>query len=332
MIKLSSSHTMVLDREGSLHSLDLEAVHRTLYRSFRCCGIREPWIADHIAMVVEEQLTTPNTSRAKPWREDDVHAMIAALLRASGYDDVGHAYCGEADLADEAGSEDEFSSWDRERVRREIRRALPLPHVPCETLVDKVLEALAALALPAVTNSFLRQLAVHLLRRESTAGKSASTSDPADFWLAAPGQWPATAEFEPLRAPAWRGMFHLYPVSRIFPRARLRVDLLPLAAQLVEPRLAELALLPEVHRAAAAAGRLLAAAQRHVDQRNGEGQTLEPRLIVLHLDALIESLQPPLPPRRVGRLREEVRQIIVSRVAACTGPRTLITFRPASST
>ena len=91
MIKRHSIHSLVAAADGTVRSLDVEALRRDLRRSFHDCGISENWTADHIALVLEEHAAGTGTDRP-PLAEHDLHAMVSALLSASGYEDVGREY------------------------------------------------------------------------------------------------------------------------------------------------------------------------------------------------------------------------------------------------
>ena len=118
MIKLSSKHTLVLDPCGQSRSLDVDAIRADLHRCFRRCGMGDPWAADHIAMVIEEQLSERDAGSLPALRETDVQALVCALLDASGFADVGEAY---RDLHGGSPSRPPAAlPWDADRLLRVI--------------------------------------------------------------------------------------------------------------------------------------------------------------------------------------------------------------------
>jgi len=327
MIKLSSRHTMVVDGEGALRSLDLDGVCADLYRCFRRCGIAEPWAADHIAMVVEEQLALRNSENSEPLAVADVHGMVSALLGASGYDDVRREYRQSNPTLEPSPNQDELLPWDAQRIRAEIGHCLPMAREQTARLEAQTMDALGSLGLQQVSSEFIGQLAVHILRRDATVSATAGADEPGMPWLVAPGQWPVLFDAGVTRDLMGEGVLKLYPVSRFLPRVRLRMDLAPLGRALPVPMLAAITLLPRIHRAVLASMGFLEAAWAHVDALLGAAEAPAPRLIVTHLDALVEGVSSPPSPQQAKELRDEVRHLILSHVAAWHDGRILVTFR-----
>ncbi|MBN2449131.1 MAG: hypothetical protein JXR77_02010 [Lentisphaeria bacterium] len=327
MIKLSSRNAMVLGPDGKARTMDLDALREDLRRSFQRCGIREPWTADQVAMVVEEHVTERDRHPTPILCEADVHAIVISLLCANGFADVGQEYqhlhraqtrCGRADAT--------LTVCDASRVRHILATSLPLDAEALERLAQATSAALAGLGLERATTELIRQVAIHLVHRDAHAVSPPEPADHDGVWLLPPGQWPVDLVSSETAGLVARKHLEPLPVSRVLPRARAVLDLARVAAARAPEGLTELAFLPALHRCARAAAELLEATTRLVAARTPGRRPLPPRLLTRGFETALASHFVPMCPRSAALLRSEVQQVLADGLLATCGPEAILTF------
>lgn len=326
MIRLSSKHTMVLDPQGTARTFDLDAVFTDLRRCFRDCGVNEPWIADHIAMVVEEQLGTAADRRTTMMQEKDVHAMVMSLLAASGYEDVAAYYRERRSLPVPSPHARDMKAWDKTRVNDTLLRLLPLHEQERQNLANQVTGALEQLGFSSVSTDLIEQLALHAVASGSNRDHTPDNGQ-RKAWLLDADAWPVERCSDSTRKHMTRGILTAYPVSRVLPRVRLQLDLIAGAQEAGNPPLTELALLPAVNRCAAAAAELLHKAVRQLADLHPDGPPMPPHLLVIGIDTVVDDLVVPQSARSRKQLRHDLLTAIQSRLEQDCGDDILITLR-----
>lgn len=322
MIKLHSRHSLVAAADGTVRSLDVEALRRDLRRSFHDCGIHEDWTADHIALVLEEHAAGTGTDRP-PLAERDLHAMVSALLSASGYEDVGREYRKLVPAAVRPDDPDPFRAWDHTRVEAELASVLPLTAPERAALVARTAAALAGLGLGVARTELIRELGRHFLQQTLDRPSPLSADSP---WLLWPSHWPVTAVPGAERL-ASTGVIRPHPVSRFLPRVRLELDLQRLATVTGAPPLPEMLFLPALADALDCSAGLLAQTRREIETRRPHATGAAAHLVVCGLNETIATALLPQSPRAAQALRNEVRAIVQAKLAAAPEGAVLVTFR-----
>jgi len=324
MIRLHSRHCLVTGADGTVHSLDGDALRHDLRRAFRACGITEDWSADHLALVIEEHVASRPEADHPPLAERDLHAMVLALLPAAGFEDVGRAY---ADLVPEATmplDPDPFRPWDRGRIDADLEALLPLAADERAAIAAQTEAALASLRLAQVRSDLIGSLARHFLQRRSAPCPEAATDSP---WCLPPGAWPVGAVPDAERLIA-AGVLSAFPVSRFLPRLRLELDLCRLAGSSGTPPLAEIVLLPALARALDGVVALFAEAHRAVwAVLPPPERRLPMHLRVRSLDDCVRNAMLPQCPRARKALCHDIRATIEAKLLAAGHTAMLLTFR-----
>ncbi len=323
MIKLHSRHCLVTGADGGVRSLDVEAVRRDLRQSFQACGMREDWSADHIALVIEEHASSRGGPDQPPLAEPDLHAMVCALLSASGFEDVGEQYRTRVPMAAEPPDPDPFRPWDRARIAAELTHVIPLDDEERTAIAGRTEAALNALRLPLVRAELIRSLGRHFMQQTATAAPSPAPDSP---WLLPPGGWPldGVAGAESL---LHAGTLRLLPVSRFLPRVRLELDLLRLATASGTPPLTEIVYLPALARCLDCIDALLAHARCRVSSLLSRPRPPPAHLVVHGLEAAVSQVVLPASAPAGKALQREVRAMIESRLTANGDDAVLVTFR-----
>lgn len=322
MIKLHSRHCLVAAPDGTVRSLDVEALRRNLRRSFRSCGVSEDWTADHIALVIEEHAAGTSTDRP-PLAERDLHAMVSALLAASGYEDVGRHYRDLVPAAADCAAPDPFRAWDQARIEAELSALLPVDESERQGIVARTASALAMIGLTAVRSELIRELGQHVLRRVVDERRPGAADSP---WLLRPDEWTVAAVPDAARLVA-AGALCLHPVSRFLPRIRLELDLRRLATLAATPPLPEIILLPALAHGLDAIAGLIAQTRRALADRGLQGVPPTAHLGVAGLDETVAEAVLPQSARAAKALRHEIEAIVTAKLPVGTERAALVTFR-----
>jgi hypothetical protein len=323
MIKLHSRHCLVTAADGSVRSLDVDAVRRDLRRSFQACGVREDWCADHIALVIEEHAASRAAPEQPPLAEPDLHAMVCALLAASGFEDVGKEYRALLPAAAAPIDPDPFRPWDRARIAAELTHVIPLDEEERATIVARTEAALSALRLRLVRDELIRALGGHFLQQTVTENPPTAPDSP---WLLPPGGWPL-GEVAAAEGLVHAGVLRLLPVSRFLPRIRLELDLLRLAAASGAPPLTEIVYLPALAHCLDCIVALLAQARAAVSPLLSRPRLPAAHLVVCGIAAAVGEIARP-PSARAGKaLQREIRALVEGRLPTSGDAAVMVTFR-----
>jgi hypothetical protein len=323
MIKLHSRHCLVTAADGSVRSLDVEAVRRHLQHSFQACGMREDWSADHIALVIEEHASSRSGPEQPPLAEPDLHGMICTLLSASGFEDVSREYRARVPASAEPPDPDPFRPWDRARIEAGLQQVIPLDEDERAGIVARTEAALTALRLPLVRTELIRALGCHFMQDSAIGNSSPPPDSP---WLLPPGGWPLgdVADAERL---VRLGALRLLPVSRFLPRVRLELDLLRLVAVSGTPPLTEIVYLPALARCLDCIGALLTQVRRVVSPLLSPPRSPAAHLVVCGTEAAVSEIVPARSARAGKALQGEILGLIESRLPAGGAAAVLVTFR-----
>lgn len=256
MIQLANNKLCIVDSEGHPVELDLGLLEHDLVDAFRRLGFRDVWMAEDVSMTVEEKI---RESDATPMTRSDVDLLVISVLNASGFPDVAGAYA-------DAHGKDPYEEvrkamhpWTKEGVAAVIRRTLPVTRHQQDELCRLCLRLLESSGITSVTDKLLSDLALHFLLNNvrSTkdcipeAGASSTSAIPsatqsASLPSGASSSSPLSASSSSSSLPStdWRealssasraliksGVLRALPISLVFPRARVSLDVALLAGQ-----------------------------------------------------------------------------------------------------
>jgi hypothetical protein len=324
MIRLHSRNCLVIAADGTLQSLDGEALRQRLQRAFRTCGISEQWTADHVALTIEEHVASRPDADLAPMAEVDLHAMVLAVLPAAGFEDVGRAYEALVPLPARPPDPDPFRPWERARIEAEVATALPLAEGERCAIVSQVEAALVSLSLTQVRSELIRSLARHFLQQGAAGAAPTAAETP---WLLPPGGWPVAAVPDAERLLA-AGVLGLPPVSRFLPRLRIELDLRRLASLCGAPPLTELVYLPTVARTLDCVALLFDRAQSAVRALLLPTAAVPAgHLLVCGLEETARSAFPPQSARASQTLCRDLRALVEAKLTDLGSDSLLLTFR-----
>jgi len=324
MIQLCSKKTMVLGRDGRQRSFDFGQLRRDLLACLRDCGVTEAWIAEHVALTVEEQVARWRVEGTPVLVEPDLDSLVCGALVASGYGDVAAAYQCRCELGSDRPDVGVFSDWDSARLERVLAGLVPLSADACQRLAGEVRGALTELGFRRVTDELLRQVAAHLLEHGRPEGR---LEKPAGQLVIAPEGFAPLFSKAQSRLVAAGGV-KILPVPGWLPRVRLEVDLPCLvgAASTVE-RLSELILLPRLHTACRELCAMAIVIREEVCNQKQDAAHHPAHLIVNGMDRLLSECAMPMSSRAERVLVAEVRETLTREVVACVPFELILSVR-----
>jgi hypothetical protein len=324
MIKLHSRHCLVTGADGGVRSLDVDAVRRDLQHSFQACGIREEWSADHIALVIEEHASSRTGPDQPPLAEPDLHAMVCALLAASGFEDVGRQYRARLPAGAEPVDPDPLRPWDLAQIAAELTHIIPLDDEERAAIAVRTESTLVTLGGRLARAELVRALGRHFMQQAVTEA-SAPTADDSP-WLLPPGAWPV-GEVAGAECLVSAGALRPLPVSRFLPRVRLELDLVRLASASGVPPLTEIVYLPALGRSLDCINELLVQVRRVVVGLRSSSRSAAAHVVVHGIDAVVSQIVLPQSAAAGRALQREVRALIEGRLSARDDAAVLVTFR-----
>ncbi len=323
MIKLFSKSLMIAGRDGCQRSFCFDEVRRDLFTCFRACGIRDVWAAEHIAMIVEEQLECQHASGVNSFAEEQLEALLSSVLCASGYSDVATHYNEMHDLQAVAGVP-AFAAWDERRLEEILVRTLFLGREVCQELVPQVKQALLSLGFAKVSDSLISELGAHFLENRDGSAKELPHTDL--YWLLGPGDWDAFFS-GPLAELVATGVLKFHPVSKLIPRARVELDLIRLADGVGEKPLTEIEFLPRVHDICTKIPEALTLARKEICQRKPYAKHHPSHLIIRGLDSLLREYFVHLRRRQARAFAQEIVATVRRDVASQVSFEMVVTVR-----
>lgn len=316
MIKLCSQHALVVGYDGRQRPFSFDVLREELRVCFRHCGIAESWQAEHIALIIEEQILEDQAQQDRQVAESELDGMVTSVLLASGYGDVAAAYRERRQAQPHEMGKEVFAAWDEARLERQLAGFIPLSRAALPELVVKVKRALSELGLQEVSDGLIQELGAHLLRKSVRVGEARQSS-------ADTGEAIGLAEWAALLTDAQRelldrGVVRLLPISSIFPRARVELDLPRVVPDTVPRPLTEMVFLPGLHRACDALRDALVRVRCELCQRRPQAAQFPGHLIIKGMEALFQDHLAPMRRRDADALQREVeenvRADIVTRV------------------
>ncbi len=256
MIQLASTNLLVMDAQGRKRSFDADQLRRDLRQAFRTVGVTEDWLAEHIALTVEERIRSANDEQHCPMASTAVDKLVCTVLGAAGYNDVASEFSRIRDIDPLSHYRENMQPCSPERISALLRRSFPLADAQLQAISSQCADILRQHAFSLVSDRFICELAIHVIHRGPTQAADAASQGPAAV-LADNAAWrarvsPATGAF--MDSAALRPL----PLSTIFPRVRVAVDIASACAAQDGAWLSELSLLSTARPLCSAALELLA--------------------------------------------------------------------------
>jgi len=233
MIKIYSANLLIKDSDGSNQSFDLDNLREKLTQAFRCNGIADKWLPEHFALMLEEKIRASNAA-GDELCADELQILLSNVLVATGYGEVAVAF---GQLTDSGQSlvPGEMQPWEHDKLSEMLARTLPLAKNQLQDLSRESLAALHKLGFVSASETFMRELAVHILHFRSLPADISKNYSPRHHQKT---EFIAADAWEQLASKAGqlllkRNIIRLLPLSDIFPTARLEIRLqalVPLSA------------------------------------------------------------------------------------------------------
>jgi hypothetical protein len=238
MIQLASTHLLVSDDQGRKQSFDAELLRRDLSQAFASVGVTEDWLTEHIALIIEERIRSAHDEEERPMSIGEADKLVATVLGAAGYNDVGSEFSRQRGVDPLSHYREAMQPYSLERVSALLRRDLPLGEAQLQLIARQCMELLEQQAFGLVSDKLICELAIHLVHRAPRPADTPRASDDSDQWQQ--GVSAATRAF--MDSAALRAL----PLSSIFPRARIALDLAALCAAHESAWISELSLFSAV--------------------------------------------------------------------------------------
>ena len=224
MIHVATYRLPVSDDDGNPAELDVGLLEKRIADAFRKLGFADVWMAEDVALTVEEKI---RTSDARLVSREEVDSIVLSVLNASGFRDVAREYasgCGRDGLGE---ARKEMKPW-KGRLAEVLRHRLPLTERQIDDVSLRAEKVLDASAIAVATDKFLVELAVHLLVNNSADHAhfvDSSQSPDADVVGGRKPcvSWQEMNLGEEVRGMISQGILKAMPFSEIFPRARVAV-------------------------------------------------------------------------------------------------------------
>jgi hypothetical protein len=291
MIRLFPGHALVVDGSGRSQTLDFDSLRDELAACFAQRGIAETWLAEHVACIVEERVRERHRQMPGILERREIDEMVLAALRSVGFADVAELYASGRGIGTALPQPDgKRSPCSGERLRDLLERTLLLSPRQVEEALPPLTRTVERLGIPLVTDTLLRELALHLLGTSTEEPVEAATSQ--DIRLLADEHWQTRFAGEAASLLA-KGVLRIHPVSAALPRARLDFDLARFGSQLGRPPLLEIQVLATLPATARIIRSVLTEARAEICTRRPSA-TAHPAQIILRGSAalLAEQLEP----------------------------------------
>jgi hypothetical protein len=325
MIRLFPGHALVVDEAGHSQTLDFDSLRDELAQCFARCGVSEAWLAEHVACIVEERVRERHRQSPGVLDRREVDEMVLASVRAVGFADVGERYAEirglTVALPRPSGS---LEAWGEDRLRDLLERLLQLPGPLVDRHLPKLADALVRLGLEQVSDSLLRELALHLLAGETgdeTEGLAAQPIRlfPDEHWLARLHGTYGTL--------LTSGILRVHPVSSALPRARVEFDIEKFGRRLGTPPLLEMQILSCLPPAARALEAMLGTVREDICSLRPSAAAHPGHIILRGMKALLAEQLQPLCARDAHAFLAEVRDCLQREVCAKAAFEVILSLR-----
>lgn len=162
MILIPEQPIIVQNSIGQSCSFDMHKLNEDLAASFKLHGVNDRWLVDQFALTVEEKLRS-EAAQTATMSENDIDTLMASLLTASGYSDVANSFTELRGRDPMRRFLAELSPWDEGRIINVLSKRLPLNTQQVHKILPSCRDALLHLRMTHVSDTFIVELAIHLL-------------------------------------------------------------------------------------------------------------------------------------------------------------------------
>lgn len=319
MIELYSHNLLVLEN-GQRTSLSADDIRRDLLACSTAVGIREPWLADHLVLAVEEFVLS-RAEETPVWRHELDQLLIRLLVQA-GYADVAAEYAKRRrvpPLAGGVGTTDLGMPelWTPVRVAAVLEKHFPLLGNDLATVCSRVTGKLGLLGFSGVTDRLILELGSLVLREQTEhLPHERIATDP---WLISPADCGGILRgIEPDERR--QAIYSLRPISRLLPAVSLTLHMNQLGS-VFDGQATEMAIWPEVRKVSSQARLALSVLRDRACRAGGHEGHLPPRLTIDGVAGLVDNLCAPMSRAKARRIvREIVEAVRVDAVAGLGFP------------
>ena len=316
MILIPEQALFVVGEGGQRESYDFAGLCTDLRKAFECNGVRDSWLVDQFTLTVEERLRGES-----PMTEHEIDGLLASVLTATGYGDVASTFTeirGEKPLD---ALRAELYPWDTMRIQEVLRRQLPLS--PCQqaALMERCADELVKLNFTAVSDTFIRELAIHLLHAEGTEKTEIPQSR-----TEVKQDWAALCDGK-TRNYLERHVLAAYPVAPLFPRPRIAFDLAEYCRDFADDWRSELALCARLPDAAQCVLRLLAIMRDAILAEHPNFTDCPAHVVIPHYQEFVENFTDGVPLRQRRGFDKRLRKALTANFVGRTDFEVMVSYR-----
>ena len=240
MIQLCNSSIITVSENGTTKVFEPEEIQAKLVKSCIASGIRDPWIAEDIALSVEYSLGELTSS--KVFTLPEIDSFVVKVLREVGLKEVADHYV----TVQHAGLKTIPISMDK--ISDTVSRYLGLEGQELYTTSQKVQKACTLLGLKEIFPSLILEFAKHYHHENFNAATkhiSLPSSTAADgIWALGSEEVLSTVSEETSKM-IKAGIIGTSGVSKLFPSIRIDISFANFATFLdLKPPITELAIIP----------------------------------------------------------------------------------------
>ena len=283
MILIPEQALFVLGEGGQRESYDFAGLCADLRAAFEQNGVRDSWLVDQFTLTVEERLRGQS-----PMTESEIDTLLASVLTASGYGDVASTFTELRGRNPLSELDAELHPWNNERLIAILRRHLPLSPMQLDALAKRCAETLTKLRFHDVSDTFIRELGIHLLHVGATAQPVAEKT--VGVAEKAKHEWLALCD-EKTRDMVEKHVLSVYPIAPLFPRARIAFDLQAYSQGMPSEWKSELALCSKLPEAAACGLSLLTAVRRTMMNEQDDFRDCPSHVVISRYQAFLENFE-----------------------------------------
>ena len=315
MILIPEQALFVLGEGGQRQSYDFAGLCADLRAAFERNGVRDSWLVDQFTLTVEERLRGQS-----PMTECEIDTLLASVLTASGYGDVASTFTELRGRNPLSALEAELHPWNMERLNAVLRLHLPLSPMQLDMLSKRCAETLAKLHFQDVSDTFIRELGIHLLHGGAVAETSSEkTEQPKDEWLALCD--------DKTRDMLERHVLSVYPIAPLFPRARIAFDLQMYTQGMPSEWKSELALCSKLSEAAACGLSLLTAIRHTIMAGQTDFRDCPSHVVIPRYQAFLENFEADATLRGRRGFDKRLRKALTANFVGRTDFEVMVSYR-----
>ena len=315
MILIPEQALFVLGEGGQRQSYDFAGLCADLRAAFEQNGVRDSWLVDQFTLTVEERLRGQS-----PMTEGEIDTLLSSVLTASGYGDVASTFTKLRGRNPLSALEAELHPWNEERLNAVLRLHLPLSPMQLDMLSSRCAETLTELRFHDVSDTFIRELGIHLLHGGAVAEPSSKTTEqPKNEWLALCD--------EKTRDMVERHVLSVYPIAPLFPRARIAFDLQAYSMGMPSEWKSELALCSKLPEAAACGLSLLTAIRCTIMAGQTDFRDCPSHVVIPRYQAFLENFEAEATLRGRRGFDKRLRKALTANFVGRTDFEVMVSYR-----